>query len=39
MESREIGAIMQDNSTAGFHEIPEIVHHSSKEPGKTRVLA
>ncbi len=37
MESREIGAIIWDNSTAGFHEIPEIVHHSSKEPGKTRV--
>lgn len=37
MESRGIGAILWDNSTAGFHQIPEIVHHSSKDPSKTRV--
>lgn len=37
MADREIGAVIWDNSTAGFHQIPEIVHHSEKDPGKTRV--
>jgi len=36
MESRNIGAIIWDLATAGFHYIPEIVHHSM-EKDKTRV--
>ncbi len=37
MKSRDIGAIIWDNSSAGFRFIPEILHHSSKDPAKTRV--
>lgn len=37
MKARGIGAIIWDNASAGFHQIPEIVHHSSKDPEKTRV--
>lgn len=37
MESRRIGAIIWNNATAGFHFIPEIVHHSCDDPEKTRV--
>lgn len=36
MEDRGIGAIIWDNSSAGFHQLPEIVHHS-EEKDKTRV--
>lgn len=37
MKSREIGAIIWDNATAGFPYLPEILHHSKKDPEKTRV--
>lgn len=37
MKGRDIGAIIWDNATAGFPYQPEILHHSTKEPGKTRV--
>lgn len=37
MEAREIGAIIWDNETAGFPYKPEILHHSKKDPEKTRV--
>lgn len=37
MKSREIGAIIWNNATAGFPYLPEIVHHSTKDPEKTRV--
>lgn len=37
MKSRGIGAIIWNNATAGFPYQPEIVHHSSKDPDKTRV--
>lgn len=36
MATREIGAIIWDNSTAGFHQIPEIEHISTRT-GKERV--
>ena len=37
MKERGIGAVIWDNATAGFHFLPEVVCHSKKEPGKTRV--
>lgn len=37
MKSREIGAIIWDNATAGFPYLPEILHHSKTDPEKTRV--
>lgn len=37
MKARGIGAIIWDNATAGFRNIPEIVHHSCSDPEKTRV--
>lgn len=37
MAGRGIGAIIWDNASAGFHQIPEITHRSVKTPGKTRV--
>lgn len=37
MTSRGIGAVIWNNASAGFHQIPEILHHSEKTPGKTRV--
>mgnify|MGYP000012079153 FL=1 len=36
MQARGLGAIIWDISTAGFHQIPEIVHVSAKD-GKERV--
>lgn len=36
MKARGLGAIIWDNSTAGFHQIPEIDHVSTKT-GKERV--
>lgn len=36
MEARGIGAIIWDNSTAGFHQLPEILHVSTRT-GKERV--
>lgn len=36
MQARGLGAIIWDISTAGFHQIPEIVHVSDKD-GKERV--
>lgn len=37
MKSRGLGAVIWNNATAGFPYLPEIVHHSSKDPDKTRV--
>lgn len=37
MEARGIGAIIWNNATAGFPYLPEILHHSKKDPEKTRV--
>lgn len=37
MKTREIAAIIWDNSRAGFPFQPEILHHSTKDPSKTRV--
>lgn len=37
MEARGIGAIIWNNATAGFPYQPEILHHSKKDPEKTRV--
>lgn len=37
MKSREIGAIIWNLATAGFPNIPAILHHSKKDPEKTRV--
>lgn len=37
MKSRGIGAIIWNNAMAGFQYQPEIVHHSEKDPSKTRV--
>lgn len=36
MKSRDIGAIIWNNATAGFPYIPEILHRSEKDPDKTR---
>lgn len=37
MKSRGIGAIIWNNSTAGFQYIPEVVCHSKKDPSQSRV--
>ena len=37
MKERGIGAVIWDNATVGFRFLPEVVCHSKKEPGKTRV--
>lgn len=37
MKTRDIAAIIWDNTRAGFPYQPEILHHSSKDPSKTRV--
>lgn len=37
MQQKEIGAILWDNSSAGFHFIPEILHRSEKT-GKERTV-
>lgn len=37
MKSRGIGAIIWNIATAGFPQLPEIVHRSTKDPEKTRV--
>ena len=37
MKNRGIGAIIWNNAMTGFHYHPEILHHSSKNPEKTRV--
>ena len=37
MEARGIGAVIWDNAKAGFPYLPEVVCHSSKEPGKSIV--
>ena len=37
MKGRGIGAVIWNNATAGFPYQPEILHHSLKDPSKTRV--
>lgn len=37
MKSRGIGAIIWNNATAGFQNLPVVVCHSKKDPEKTRV--
>ncbi len=38
MKEREIGAILWNNSTAGFHYIPEIVINDGKESKTVRIM-